>query len=50
MLKGYQMPRYGADGDFGSETADAIKQFRVDNNLRISDKCDAECWERILKG
>ena len=26
---GYSLPRYGADGDFGGETAAAIKRFQA---------------------
>lgn len=29
----YSLPKYNADGDFGSETEKAVKQFQTDNNL-----------------
>lgn len=32
---GYELPRYGADGDFGRETYDAVCQFQSDNNLEV---------------
>lgn len=48
MSKGYSLPKYGADGDFGQETFVAVKKFRIDNNLRSSTICDAECWEKLL--
>lgn len=47
MSKGYPLPRYGADGDFGEETFKAVKQFRVDSNLRSSGTCDEECWLKL---
>ena len=30
---GYKLPRYGADGDFGSETAEAVRSFQQDHGL-----------------
>lgn len=32
---GYKLPKYGADGDFGDETVQAVKAFQKDNNLTI---------------
>ena len=49
ILKGYKLPQYGADSDFGNETANAVKQFRADNKMTVSSMCDAECWSRLLK-
>lgn len=48
MSKGYSLPKYGADGDFGEETLRALKQFRKDSNLRSSTVCDADCWYKLL--
>lgn len=48
MAKGYTLPRYGADGDFGSETLKVVKQFRVDNNLPIGSTFDEMCWIKLL--
>lgn len=44
MSRGYMLPKYGADGEFGEETLRAVKQFRHDNDLPASTICDAECW------
>lgn len=49
IKKGYSLPRYGADGDFGNETSIVIKKFRMDNNLGSSIICDSKCWEKLLK-
>lgn len=36
LLKlGYQLPKFGADSDFGNETETAVKQFQKNNNLTI---------------
>ena len=31
----YQLPKYGADGDFGAETETAVKKFQTDNDLDV---------------
>ena len=33
LALGYKLPKYGADGDFGSETKKAVKAFQKDHNL-----------------
>ncbi|MDO4384895.1 MAG: peptidoglycan-binding domain-containing protein [Clostridia bacterium] len=35
MELGYSLPKYGADGDYGSETATAVKAFQADRNLTV---------------
>ena len=35
LAKGYKLPRYGADGDFGNETLEAVKQFQRDHGLAV---------------
>jgi len=47
--RGYKLPRYGADGDFGNETFVAVKKFRIDNGLASSGICDSKCWEKLVK-
>ena len=32
---GYALPRYGADGDYGSETVTAVKAFQRDRGLQV---------------
>ena len=32
---GYDLPKYGADGQFGSETRDAVEEYQIDNNLSV---------------
>ncbi|MBP5700261.1 MAG: CHAP domain-containing protein [Methanobrevibacter sp.] len=48
MAKGYQLPKNGADGDFGNETLMALKQFMYDNKITQSLFCTKECWEKLL--
>jgi hypothetical protein len=35
--QGYQLPKYGADGDFGAETREALRAFAKDEDLNWSD-------------
>ena len=38
---GYRLPKYGADGHMGNETADALRQFQRARNLPVSGTGDA---------
>ncbi|KAA0547670.1 peptidoglycan-binding protein [Bacillus sp. BGMRC 2118] len=33
LALGYNLPKYGADGHFGDETEEAVKQFQRDHNI-----------------
>lgn len=33
ILLGYELPKHGVDGLFGPETADAVREFKKDNNI-----------------
>lgn len=35
IKRGYALPKYGADGEYGSETATAVKAFQRDRNLTV---------------
>lgn len=37
----YMLPNYGADGDYGSETQNAMKAFQKDSGLAVTGKVDA---------
>lgn len=34
MILGYELPRFGVDGLFGPETAQAVNKFKTDNNIK----------------
>ena len=38
---GYQLPKYGADGDFGDETLKALKAFQKDAGVAVTGVYDA---------
>jgi hypothetical protein len=37
----YLLPQFGADGDYGNETVQAVKNFQRNNSLLVSGKVDA---------
>ncbi len=43
------LPRYGADGDFGSETLTALKKFQMEKGLTANGICDKLTWEALSK-
>lgn len=44
---GYSLPKYGADGDCGTETVNAIKAFQKDHDLEVDGICGAMTWAAI---
>ena len=44
---GYPLPRYGADGDFGRETEEALKLFQGDNGLTADGICGPLTWAAL---
>lgn len=41
MALGYELPRFGADGDYGGETINAVEAFQRDNGLEVTGIADA---------
>ena len=48
MDHGFSLPKYGADGDFGSETANAVKAFQQANGLTADGIIGKKTWEKLL--
>ena len=48
IAQGYSLPRYGADGDFGSETESALKAFQRDHGLNADGIAGKKTWEALL--
>lgn len=48
--KGYSLPKYGADGYFGSETQAAVQTFQTDAGLAVTGVCDEITWAALLGG
>lgn len=49
MSKGYALPKYGADGDFGAETESAVKQFQKNERLEIDGIVGRNTWTALTK-
>lgn len=48
LAHGEKLPKYGADGDFGEETGDALENYQRKNNLEKDRKCGPETWLHLL--
>ena len=48
ISRGYSLPRYGADGDFGSETLAAVKKYQKDHGLAVDGVVGPKTWESLL--
>ena len=47
MSKGYDLPKFGADGDFGSETIAALKQYQKSLGMKETGVMDAETYKGL---
>ena len=50
MALGYKLPKYGADGDFGSETVSAVKAYQKDKGLSSDGIVGEDTWNKLIKG
>jgi hypothetical protein len=48
LAQGFELPRYGADGEYGRETAAAVAAFQAAGGLSATGTADAETLRRIL--
>lgn len=49
MKLGYTLPKYGADGDCGKETANAIKMFQEDSGLEVDGEAGRDTIAALKK-
>ena len=47
ISKGYSCGRYGADGDFGGDTYDAVIQYQADNGLEQDGIVGQQTWKSL---
>lgn len=47
LARGYSLPNYGADGDYGNETVTAVKKFQKDNGLDADGICGPKTWAAL---
>ena len=50
LLRGCELPDFGADGDFGPETAGAVRLFRARAGLGEGERVDAPVWRALVTG
>lgn len=50
QLRGYELPRWGADGDFGDETAAAVEACQADNDLTVDTEIGPDTWAVLIEG
>lgn len=48
--QGYQLPKYGADGDFGNETKAALEKFAKDEGLSTGNPVPSSTLDALLAG
>ena len=48
IAKGYELPRYGADGEFGDETEKNLLRYQKDMDLKPDAKCGPDTWSALL--
>lgn len=48
IRRGYGCGWWGADGDFGAVTGNAVADFQRDNGLPVTSECDTATWYKLL--
>ena len=49
LCRGMTLPKYGADGDYGQETEDAVNEFQRLKGLEADGECGALTWAALTK-
>ena len=47
LCRGMKLPKYGADGDYGQETEDAVKEFQRLKGLDADGECGSLTWAAL---
>lgn len=50
MDAGEKLPKYGIDGDFGTETLKAVKSFQKKNGLTVDGIVGPKTWDKLING
>lgn len=50
IMLGYNLGKYGADGDFGTKTQEAVKEFQEDRGLKADGIVGPLTWAELDKG
>ena len=49
IAAGYALPRFGADGSFGTETRAAVRQFQKDHHLQVDGVIGPVTWAELMR-
>ena len=49
IAQGYSCGSYGADGDFGNSTLNAVKKFQTTKKLIVDGEVGPQVWTELLK-
>lgn len=49
ISKGYTLPKYGVDGDFGKETQARITEFQINKGLQVDGVVGAATWAALAE-
>ena len=49
LLRGYELPRWGTDGDFGDETAAAVEACQADHDLTVDTEIGPDTWAVLIE-
>ena len=50
ISRGFSCGRYGADGEYGADTKNALQQFQNANGLTADGICEKETWQKLIGG
>lgn len=49
VSKGFTLPKWGVDGEFGSETENRVKEFQLNHNLRCDGVVGYATWDKLTR-
>jgi hypothetical protein len=49
VAKGFTLPMWGVDGDFGKETLSVLKDFQIAHGITVDGICGPETWAELLE-
>jgi hypothetical protein len=49
IAKGFTLPMFGADGDFGKETLSVLKDFQIAHGITVDGICGPSTWSELLE-
>ena len=50
IAQGYSCGKWGADGDFGNDTHQAVKSYQRDHGLEVDGEVGPMTWAALIEG